>query len=77
MKYRLEGTTFEAIDTYVRISLGSGLVEVTAKQLPKPIDVACMLERMQGYQPNRAQLQACVRAAEDAKSNKTALYLGE
>jgi hypothetical protein len=74
MKYRLEGTTIETIDTYVRITV-SGRTEVTARQCPKSIDVAVLLERMQGYQPNRAQLQACGRAADDAKSNKIELEL--
>ena len=74
MKYRLEGTTIEAIDTFVRITMPTR-TEVTAKQLPKSIDVAIMLERMQGYQPNRAQLQACGRAADDARNNKIELAL--
>ena len=74
MKYRLEGTTIEAIDTYVRVTVG-GKTEVTARECPKSIDVAIMLGRMQGYDPNRAQLQACGRAADDARNNKTELYL--
>jgi hypothetical protein len=76
MKYRLEGTTIEAIDTFVRISM-AGKTRVTDKQLPKSIEIANMLMEMQGYQPNNAQLQACGRAAEDAKNNKTEFYLGE
>ncbi len=74
MKYRLEGTTIEAIDTYVRVSVG-GRVEVTAKPCPKSIDVATLLQRMQGYAANRAQLQICGRAADDAKRNKIELAL--
>jgi len=74
MKYRLEGTTIEAIDTYVRIIV-SDRTEVTARQCPKSIDVAVLLERMQGYPLNRAQLQACGRAADDAKRNKIELAL--
>ena len=74
MKYRLEGTTIEAIDTYVRITM-AGKTEVTAKQLPKSIDVCCMLARMQGYEPNRAQSIACGRAAGDARDNETVLAL--
>jgi hypothetical protein len=69
MKYRLEGLTIEAIDTYVRLSMNSK-TKVTKKQCPKSIDVANLLEQMQGYPPNRAQLQACGRAAMDAKKNK-------
>lgn len=75
MKYRLEGITIEAIDTYVRITLGNGRVEVTKNQCPKPIDIAMLLERLQGYAPNRAQLQACGRAANDAQNNKIELAL--
>ena len=66
MKYRLEGVTIEAIDTFVRVTV-AGKTEVTARQCPKSIDVAIMLGRMQGYEPNRAQLQACGRAADDAR----------
>lgn len=75
MKYRLEGTTIEAIDTYVRITLGNGKVEVTKRQFPKSIDVAALLHQMQGYYPNRAQLQACGDAANDARGNKIKLAL--
>jgi len=74
MKYRLEGTTIEAIDTFVRITVG-GKTEVTARQLPRSIDVASMLRRMQGYEPNRAQLQVCGRAADDVRNNKIELAL--
>lgn len=74
MKYRLEGTTIEAIDTFVRITM-TNKTEVTARQFPKSIDVANMLMRMQGYKPNRAQLQACGRAADDARNNKIELVL--
>lgn len=75
MKYRLEGTTIEAIDTYVRVTLGNGTVAVTDRQCPKSIDVAALLERLQGYAPNLAQLQACGRAADDARRNKIELAL--
>lgn len=75
MKYRLEGTTIEAIDTYVRITLGNGVVRVTNRQCPVAVDVARMLQEMQGYWPNQAQLTACSRAAEDAKNNKVMLAL--
>ena len=75
MKYRLEGTTIEAIDTYVRITMGNGQVKCTPRQLPKPSDVAALLIEMQGYSPNQAQLLACSRAAVDAKNNKIELAL--
>ena len=74
MKYRLEGTTIEAIDTFVRVTV-AGRTEVTARQCPKSIDVAILLSRIQGYEPNRAQLQACGRAADDARGNKIELAL--
>lgn len=74
MKYRLEGTTIEAIDTFVRVTV-AGKTQVTDRQCPKSIDVAIMLERMQGYAPNRAQKQACGRAADDARGNKMELAL--
>lgn len=74
MKYILEGTTIEAIDTYVRITVGSR-TRVTDRQCPLSMDVAILLEQMQGYSPNRAQLQACGRAADDARSNKIELVL--
>jgi hypothetical protein len=75
MKYRLEGTTIESIDTYVRITLGNGRVEVTKRQLPNAGNVAELLCQMQGYALNRAQLQACARAADDAKNNVVELAL--
>ena len=75
MKYRLEGTTFEAIDTYVRITLGSGKVQVTGRQCPTVIDVVTMLRQMQGYTPNRAQLLVCSRASDDARNNRLEMAL--
>ena len=75
MKYRLEGTTIEAIDTYVRITLGNGKIEVTKRQLPSSQEIADMLHRMQGYPLNAAQLQACSRASDDAKNNKLDLAI--
>jgi len=74
MRYRLEGTTIEAIDTYVRVTI-NGRAEVTHRQCPKSIEVAMLLQRMQGYPPNRAQLQACGRAADDARANKIEVAL--
>jgi hypothetical protein len=70
MKYRLEGTIIESLDGYVRITLGNGTVRVTKRQYPKPTDVAHLLREMQGYEPNKAQLQACARSAHDAQNDK-------
>jgi len=70
MKYRLDGTTFEAIDEYVRITLGNGDMRVTKKQCPKSIDVSNMLMEMQGYEPNKAQQRACGSACDDARRNR-------
>lgn len=75
MKYRLEGMTVEAIDTYVRITLGNGKVAVTKKECPKSIEVAQLLTEMQGFWPNPTQLQNCARAASDARDNKEASAL--
>ena len=72
MKYRLEGTTIEAIDQYVRITMASGKSRVSAKQCPKAIEVSAMLEEMQEYPANRAQQQACGRACDDARAEKAA-----
>jgi ribosomal protein S6E (S10) len=72
MKYRLEGLTIEAIGTCVRITLGNGKTEVIKQQCPESIEVAILLSQMQGYEPNRAQLQACGRAADDARLNAKA-----
>ncbi len=69
MKYRLEGVTIEAIDTYVRVTVG-GRTQVTNRQCPKSIEVAILLAQMQGYEPNRAQLQACGRAAVAARGRR-------
>lgn len=69
MKYRLEGTTLEAIGTFVRITLGNGNVCVTNRECPSSEEVADLLNKMQGYYPNRAQLQACGRVACDAHNN--------
>jgi len=75
MKYRLEGLTIEAVDTYVRVRLGNGRVAVTKKELPESSDVAALLAEMQGYYPNNAQLSACSRAAADARDNVVELAL--
>jgi hypothetical protein len=75
MKLRLEGTTLEDIDTYVRITLGNGKVECTESECPTSVEVAALLAKLQGHWPNRAQLQACSRVAERARNNKLELCL--
>ena len=70
MKYLLEGTIWEAIDTYVRISLGNGLVRCTKHECPSSAEVLVLLEDMQGYGANSAQRTNCSRAAHDARDNK-------
>jgi hypothetical protein len=75
MKYRLEGLTIENIDPYVRITLGNGRVQVTAKPYPSVAEVSTLLFTMQGYYPNAAQLIICGRAAADAKNSKIELDL--
>jgi hypothetical protein len=82
MKYQLGSLTVEAIDTYVRVTIdningieGNKKHAVTKRECPKPVDVAVLLSELQGYYPNNAQLQACSRAALDARNNKTILDL--
>ena len=74
MKYRLESTIIEAVDTYVRITM-PGQIKCTRQQCPDHIAVSALLREMQGYEPNRAQLQACGRAAFDALHNKIEVAL--
>ncbi len=69
MKYVLEGTIIEDLDTYVRITLGNGVVRCTEQELPKAEDVVSLLFEMQGYYPNKSQQIACSRAARDARGN--------
>lgn len=75
MKLRLEGTTLEDIDTFVRITLGNGKIECTENECPTAVEVAGLLAKLQGYWPNRAQPQACSRVAEQARNNKIELCL--
>ncbi len=82
MKYRLGSVTIEAIDTYVRVTVSNvggnpdaKKYAVTKKQFPKSIEVAAMLAEILGYWPDNARLQACSRAAEDARNNKVTLDL--
>ena len=76
MKYRLGSLTVEAIDTYVRVTIdncggieGNKRYALTKKQCPDSSDVAHMLRGMRGYEPTPAELQACGRAADDARNN--------
>jgi hypothetical protein len=77
MKYRLGSVTVEAIDTYVRVTVANiggtdaePVVAVTKKQCPKAEDVAQLLTDIRGYRPDAAHMQACGRAADDARANK-------
>ena len=80
MKYRLGSVTIEAIDTYVRVTVANyggpdapDRIAVTKKQCPKASDVAALVADIRGCWPDNAVLQACSRAAEDARNNKTIL----
>ena len=82
MKYRLGSLTVEAIDTYVRVTVANfggadapDKVAVTKRQLPKARDVANLIAEIRGYQPDATVLQACGRAADDARDNKNAWAL--
>lgn len=83
MKYRLGSVTIEAIDVYVRVTVenfggpgASPRVAVTKKQFPTGTEVAVLLAEMRGgVWPDNAQLQACGRAAIDAKNNEIELAL--
>lgn len=83
MKYRLGSVTIEAIDTYVRVSVANiggpdalVRVAVTKRQCPKAVEVVSLLTEIRGHDYHDAAiLQACGRAAEDARNNKTVLAL--
>lgn len=80
MKHQLGSVTVEAIDTYVRVTVanfgGPGApprVAVTRRQCPKALDVAKLLAELREMplgQIDSAQLQACGRAADDARANR-------
>lgn len=77
MKYRIGSLTIEAIDTYVRATVehiggpdAPPRVAVTQRELPTAIEVARLVAELRGCWPDRAVLQACGRAAADARSNK-------
>ncbi|MDO3380399.1 hypothetical protein [Geoalkalibacter halelectricus] len=82
MKHRLGSLTIEAIDTYVRVTVANfggsdapDRVAVTKRQCPKAEDVAGLIAEIRGYWPDTAVLQACSRAAADARNNKIELAL--
>ena len=76
MKYRLGSITIEAIGTFVRINHAAlNKTQVTKKEFPTSAEVADMLSGIQGYYPNSTQLQACGRAADDARNNETVLAI--
>lgn len=85
MKYRLGSLTVEAIDTYVRVSNanfggldGPTRVAVTKKQYPtytEIVQIVMELTEARGHWPCAAVLDACSRAAQDAKNNKIELDL--
>ncbi len=72
MKYRLEGVVIEAVGQRVRVTVGHSSA-VTDRDCPSSVDIAALLSSLQGYWPNRAQLQACGRAADDARRNMLAI----
>ena len=76
MKYRLGSITIEAVGTFVRINRAAlNKTQVTKKECPTSTEVANMLAEIQGRWPDNAQLQACGRAATDARNNKTELMI--
>lgn len=82
MKYRMGSLSIEAIDTYVRISVvGIGGPDapikhaVTKQQCPTSVEIAELISAIRGYWPDNSVLQACGRAAEDARNNTTVLAL--
>lgn len=83
MKYRLGSLTVEAVDTYVRVSVANiggpdapVRVATTKRQCPRTEEVANLVAEMRGYWPDAAVLQACSRAADDARNNKIELAPG-
>jgi hypothetical protein len=72
--------TVEAIDTYVRVTVENfggpdapPRIAVTKRQLPKAIEVAELMAQLREIPIgllDAAHLQACGRAADDAKNNK-------
>lgn len=76
MKHRLGSITIEAIDTYVRVTAENlGGVDakpqyfVTENETPEAIEIAHIIHKIKGYWPDAAHLQACGRAADDARAN--------
>ena len=82
MKYRLGSLTLEAIDTYVRVTVSNfggpdapDRVAVTKKQCPTATEVTSLVAEIRGYWPDSAVLEACGRAADDARNNKLELAI--
>jgi len=82
MKYRLGSLTIEAVDTYVRVSVANiGGPEapiktaVTKRQYPEAEEVARLVAAIRGCWPDDAVLQACGRAADDARNNKIGILV--
>lgn len=82
MRYRLGGVILESLDPYVRITVRANtenpLVRVTRQEYPTSIQVAELLAEMRGFSLgglDSAHLQACGRAADDARNSKTELCL--
>ena len=82
MKYQLGSLTVEAIDTYVRVTLdnqggiaGNKKIACTDHECPSAQNVADLISKLRDMPPGRlnsAELQACGRAAVDARDNKAA-----
>lgn len=81
MKYRIGSVTIEAIDTYVRVTVANiggigcpDLVQVTKSECPSSLEVAQVLAGLRGMRGvtdlDRTMLQACGRAADDARDNR-------
>jgi hypothetical protein len=75
MKYVLGSVTIEAIDNYVRVTVEGIGCRVTDHQFPKTMDVALIVHEMRGFWPDNAVIQACSRAAIDARNSKIEIDL--
>ena len=76
-KYILGCLVVQAIDTYVRVTVrcmggpsAPDNVRVTRQECPTAAQVASLVSEMRGYWPDNAVLQACGRAAADARANR-------
>lgn len=85
MKHILGSLTIEAIDTYVRVTVdnwcgvaGNKRIACTEQECPTALDVAELVARLRELQIgwlDNATLQACGRAALEARNNKLASSL--